>query len=240
MITIEQISQAYGETSVLTDVSLSVNQGEIFTLIGPNGSGKTTLLSLLAGLLPIQKGSITIDDNNLKSTPEAAKRVTAFIPDQPAIWPGMTGFEFLHFTGSLYNVPEATRKKRIPELLDLFTLDGTEHERFETYSRGNKQKFSFMAAFLIEPKVMLIDEPIVGLDPISIEILLQELATFTNNGGTVFIVSHTLDVAERMSDRFAFLHHGKIQGQGSLEELRSTIDHPSASLYQIYTELLKS
>ena len=174
----------------------------------------------------------------MTTDPIEAKRLTALIPDQPNIWPGMTGFEFLHFVGTLYGMTPRERDTKIQELLPLFTLDGTEHEQFDTFSRGNKQKFSVMAALLHSPKLILIDEPIVGLDPISIEILLTRLRDFCNEGGTVFMVSHTMDVSERISDTIGLLHSGTLAHQGTLDELRKIVGDDSASLTQIYTHLL--
>lgn len=238
MLTFSSVSQSYGTKQILHDISLEVQPGTIYSLIGPNGSGKTTLLSLAAGLLPVQSGTVTIGNHTLNTEPHEAKKLSALVPDQPSIWPGMTGFEFLHFVGSLYGMSLAERTTKISELLPLFTLDGTEHDQFDTYSRGNKQKFSFMAALIHSPQLILIDEPIVGLDPISIEILLTRLRQFCDEGGSVFMVSHTLDVAERISDTIGLLHNGRLEHQGTLTELRDKVQNPEASLTQIYTSLL--
>ena len=165
MLTLSHVTKHFGEKTAVDDVSFSVAPGEVFSLIGSNGSGKTTLLKMVVGLLRPDQGIISVNQDDTVEEPLKTKSLIGYIPDEPAAWPGMTGEEFLHFVGALYGVDENRRKQKIRELLPLFRIDGSEMDDFDGYSRGNKQKFSILAALLHEPKLLLIDEPIVGLDP---------------------------------------------------------------------------
>lgn len=238
MITLEHITRRFGEKVAVDDVSLSVASGEIFSLIGANGSGKTTIIKMIAGILRPDQGKINVAGHDTVESPIEAKRNIGYIPDEPAAWPGMTGEEFLHFVGALYSVPEETRRKKITELLPLFQLDGSETDLFDGYSRGNKQKFSILAALLHEPKVLLIDEPIVGLDVASAATTKKVFQEFAKNGGSVFLVTHTLPVAEAISDRIGILKQGKLVSIGTLEETRHRAERgPNASLEELYSAL---
>lgn len=238
MITLKNSTKKFGSKTAVDNVSFSVSSGEIFSLIGPNGSGKTTLIKMIAGLLRADQGNITVNEHDVATHPLEAKASIGYIPDEPVAWPGMTGEEFLHFVGALYNVPEDTRRKKITELLPLFKLDGSETDYFDGYSRGNKQKFSILAALLHEPKVLLIDEPIVGLDPESALIAKKIFKDFAAKGGTVLLVTHTLPVAETISDRIGVLQKGALISVGSLEDIRNRAGKDSsASLEELYDAL---
>lgn len=235
MLILDHVTKRFGEKIAVDDVSLSVAPGEIFSLIGSNGSGKTTLVKMIVGLLRPDLGTITVHQNNVVKEPLKTKSLIGYIPDEPATWPGMTGEEFLHFVGALYGIDEAKRTQKIHELLPLFHIDGSESDDFDGYSRGNKQKFSILAALLHEPKLLLIDEPIVGLDPESAVVAKNIFTEFAKNGGSVLLVTHTLPVAETISNRIGILKHGKIASIGSLADIREHIHQsPSASLEAIY------
>lgn len=239
MLTIEHLTKRFGDHIAVDGVSLAVNPGEIYALIGPNGSGKTTIVKTVAGLFAVNGGKVVVDGYDVSGDPVAAKRAIGYIPDDPAAFAGMTGEEFLHLTGALFSVPPALRAKKIPELLAIFGLAGTEKEPFESYSRGNKQKFSILAALLHEPKLLLIDEPIVGLDPESAKTAKRLFADFAERGGAVLLVTHTLPVAEEIASRIGLLKKGKIVAEGTLRELRARSHaDTAAALEDVYQGLL--
>jgi ABC-2 type transport system ATP-binding protein len=235
MLILDHVTKHYGEKTAVDDVSFSVAPGEVFSLIGSNGSGKTTLLKMVVGLLRPDQGIISVNQDDTVEEPLKTKSLIGYIPDEPAAWPGMTGEEFLHFVGALYGVDENRRKRKIRELLPLFRIDGSEMDDFDGYSRGNKQKFSILAALLHEPKLLLIDEPIVGLDPESALVAKDIFTGFAERGGSVLLVTHTLPVAETISDRIGILKHGKLIATGNLTDIRKRAHQdPSASLETLY------
>lgn len=242
MLEISQLEKTFGEEgAAVNDVSFSVEPGSIYSLIGPNGSGKTTIIKMIAGLLQPTAGSITIDDVDVVEAPTEAKAKIGYIPDNPTVWGKMTGREFLHFTGALYGMGEQKRERRINELLPVFSLEGVDNMYFEYYSRGNRQKFTVLAALLHEPKLLLIDEPIIGLDQESVEILEGLLRDFRDDGGAVLITTHILDIADHVTDAAGVLSAGKLQASGSLDELRSAADlADTATLKDIYAAFAKS
>lgn len=238
MLTVENLSKTFGKTDAVRDVSCAIGEGEIYALIGPNGSGKTTIIKLVAGLLRPTGGRITVGGHDVVCEPERSKSQIGYIPDDPVVWENMTGEEFLHMTGALFGVPERTRMRRIPELLSIFGLAGIEKEYFEQYSRGNKQKFTILAALLHDPKLLLIDEPIVGLDPKSAEVAEKLFSDFRKSGGSILVVTHTLPVAERIADRIGVLERGVLVAEDTLAGLRTRANAGvSASLEEVYKAL---
>lgn len=235
MLTIHNLSKHFGNKKAVDGVTFSINNGEIFTLIGPNSAGKSTIVKSIVGLLETKKGSINIGGYDVNKDSEKTKQLIGYIPDEPAVWPSMTGEEFLLFTQALYNVSEKERITRIPKLLERFHLKGLEKEYFEDYSRGNKQKFSITAAFSHEPKLLVIDEPIVGLDPEGAEIAKKLFVDFAKSGGSILLVTHTLSVAAQISDRIGFLKEGKLVAVGTLALLREQAHlSQDATLEEIY------
>lgn len=238
MLNLENLTKRFNKKLAVDSVSFSISPGEIFSLIGSNGSGKTTLIKMIAGLLRPDVGTVTVNGHNTIEAPFETKSCIGYIPDEPAAWPGMTGKEFLHFVGALYGVDEVTRAQRILELLPLFRLDGSETDDFDGYSRGNKQKFSILASLIHKPKLLLIDEPIVGLDPESAIVAKQVFVDFAKQGGAILLVTHTLPVAEAISNRIGVLKHGRLIAKGRLEEIRAqTHQTPDCSLETIYNML---
>lgn len=220
MLKVKNLTKKFNKIEAVKDVSFEVKSGEIFALIGPNGSGKTTIIKTIAGLLKPTNGAVLVDSHDVTKEPQAAKQVIGYIPDEPSIWSRMTGEEFLHFSGALYNVEEKKRESKIPELMKIFDLAEIEKSYFEDYSRGNKQKFTILAALLHNPKLLLIDEPIVGLDPTSAETAKSKFSEYARNGGAVLVVTHTLPVAEEIADRIGVLDKGKLTAIGSFSELK--------------------
>ncbi len=240
MLKVHNVTKKFGKNTAVNNVSFSIEKGEIFSLIGPNSAGKSTLVKSIVGLLQPTSGTITVNDHNTHTSPEKAKQDIGYIPDEPSIWSHMTGEEFLLFTQALFGVDEATRIKRLPELLDIFNLRGIEKNYFEDYSRGNKQKFSILAATSHAPKLLLIDEPIVGLDPSGAEIAKKMFVDYAKNGGSILLVTHTLPVAEEISHRIGFLKNGTLVAQGTLDELREKAGlGKDASLEEVYKKLLE-
>jgi len=238
MLELKKTSKQFNRTQAVKEVDLKIEPGKIFSLIGPNGSGKTTIIKLVAGLLRPTSGRIIINGVDMGLEPVRAKSHVGYIPDEPTAWDAVTGEEFLHLVGALYGIPEKERTRQIPDLLDRFGLAGVEKDYFEDYSRGNKQKFTILAALLHSPKLLLIDEPIVGLDPVSAEKAENIFREFAGQGGSVLMVTHTLPVAERVSDRIGLLDQGRLAAAGSLDHLRSQAGlDKTAGLDRVYKNL---
>ena len=238
MLTINNLSKRFGGVTAVDGFNLKVSKGEIIALLGPNGSGKTTVVKMIAGLLHPNNGSIEISGHDLSKMPLQAKQQLGYVPDDPFVWSGMTGAEFLGFTGALYGMDKQARGERIPALLERFDIAGIADRAFEDYSRGNKQKFSILAGLLHRPEVLLVDEPIVGLDPSSAEVAETLFKEFRASGGSLLLVTHTLPVAERVADRIGILVYSKLRAFGTLSELRKQAKLPAdADLSRIYSAL---
>ncbi len=241
MLTITHLTKQFGNKKALTNITLTLKEGEIFALIGPNSSGKSTLVKTVTGLLAPTSGKVVVGGHDIEKETQKAKSLIGYIPDEPSVWSKMTGEEFLHFTLALYGIPESIRRKHFEKYLTRFELTDTMHEYFESFSRGNKQKFSITAALSHAPKLLLVDEPIVGLDPIGAEIAKDLFVEFARSGGAVLLVTHTLAVAEEIADRIGFLKHGELIAVGTLEELRAQASLPSsASLQEVYEHFATS
>lgn len=239
MIEIKGVSKKFQDKTFVHTLDLYIKKGEFYALIGPNGAGKSTFIKLLAGLLRPTKGDILLDGVSMLSDPKEAKSLIGYIPDEPTIWDGMTGFEFLNFVGSLYNIPASQREKDIKKLLKIYKLSGTEHQLYQDYSRGYKQKYSILAALLHNPSILLIDEPIVGLDPVSIDITKNILDVFVKEGGTVLMVTHTLFVAQELATRIGIFEKGRLKIEGTYKELVDKAHLPAkTSLDDVYKNYL--
>jgi len=238
MLIVHNLTKHFGNKKAVDGVSFTINEGEIFSLIGPNSSGKTTIVKSIVGLLQPTHGTITINNHDIAKHSEKAKNDIGYIPDEPSIWNHMTGGEFLYFTQALFGVDEKKRLASLPKLLETFSLQGLEKQYFEEYSRGNKQKFSITAAMSHHPKLLLIDEPIVGLDPTGAEIAKKLFVNYAKEGGAVLLVTHTLPVAQEISDRIGILKDGKLVAVGTMVELRTHAGvDVHASLDEIYKKL---
>lgn len=239
MLTINNLSKRFTETQALDEVFLTVQPGEIVALIGPNGSGKSTAVKIVSGLLRPDKGTVEVCKHDVVKEPISAKRALGYVPDEPYVWSGMTGEEFLHFTGALFEMSEHERITEMRPLLNIFGIESIAKGIFEEYSRGNKQKFSLVAALMHHPKVLLVDEPIVGLDPTSAVIAEQLFKEYAKQGGALLLVTHTLPVAERVADRIALLVYSKLRVSGTLTELQVQANlTKKATLNEIYTVLV--
>lgn len=229
MIEIQGVTKKFHSKTIIKDLDLTIKKGEFYALIGPNGAGKSTLIKMLVGLLHPDSGDIMIDGVSMVNNPQVAKALIGYIPDEPTVWDGMTGFEFLNFVGALYNFPVDERHRNIRKLLRLYKMNGTEHQLYQDYSRGYRQKYSILAALLHDPKILLIDEPIIGLDPVSIDVTKDILKMFIEEGGTVLMVTHTLFIAQELATRIGIFEKGKLKAEGSYKELAEHMDLPKKS-----------
>ncbi len=220
MLKVNNLTKFFDNNKAVDNVSFSIKEGEIFSLIGPNSSGKTTIVKNIIGLLEPTKGNITINGFDISKDKEKAKALIGYIPDEPSIWPYMTGEEFINFTKALFFVKDKNHKKDYEKLISEFDLNGVEKKYFEEYSRGNKQKFSIISAMSHKPKLLLIDEPIVGLDPTSASIAKDLFVKYKKSGGAILLVTHTLPVAQEISDRIGVLKNGELIAIGTFEELK--------------------
>lgn len=237
MIQLRDLSKNYGRFTAVDRLNLEVPRGELFGFLGPNGAGKTTTLRMIAGILQPTSGSVTIGGQDIQDDPEAAKAKLGFIPDRPYVYEKLTGAEFLRFVAALYGQEGAGVERRIDELLDLFELAPWKDELTESYSHGMRQKLLISSAMVHRPEVIVVDEPMVGLDPKSARTLKDLLRAFVGRGGTVLMSTHTLEVAEGMCDRIAIIQHGKLAASGTMEELRRETASEGLTLERLFLKL---
>ncbi|MEK7534669.1 MAG: ABC transporter ATP-binding protein [Patescibacteria group bacterium] len=217
------LSKQFDHIKAVNSVNLEIQTPQVYALIGPNGSGKTTLIKLLVGLLRPTHGSVSIFGHDILQEGEKAKEMFGYISDDPSPYDYLSGIEFLTLTGKLRRLPSSVIHDRISELLSLFPIQDIVYQRMGLYSRGNRQKLAFLAAFIAQPRLLIIDEPIVGLDPTSIDIFGKALKTFARNGGTVFFATHILSFAKRYADRVGIMHAGRIAREENIS-LRVSLD----------------
>ena len=236
MIRLDGLTKRYGDFTAVDGIDLEVARGELFGLLGPNGAGKTTTLRIIAGILQPTAGSVTIGGIQLALQPALAKAKLGFIPDRPFIYEKLTGAEFLRFVAGLYGQSGAVVEHRGAELLALFDLDEWRDELVESYSHGMRQKLIIASAFVHRPEVIVVDEPMVGLDPKAARLLKDLFRAYVERGNTIVMSTHTLEVAETLCDRVAIVQNGRVAALGTMDELRATSD-ADASLEQIFLRL---
>lgn len=237
MIDISNLSKSYnkGQVKAVDGLNLKVNRGEIFGFLGPNGAGKTTTIKMIVGLLNPDTGSITIDGTDIAKEPIEAKRKMGYVPDEPVLYERLTGLEYLNFMADVYQVPASVRKKRIESYLDMFDLKDAAADLIKSYSHGMRQKTALAGALLHDPKLWILDEPMVGLDPKSAHLLKNQMREHCDKGNTVFFSTHVLEVAEKLCDRVGIIHKGKLIAIGTIDELRH--GDQKDSLENIFLEL---
>lgn len=231
------MTKKFGGRAAISGLTLQIDPGEIYGLIGPNGSGKTTTIKMIAGLYRPTKGSISIGGIDVAKTPTRAKRRIGYVPDDPAGYDRLTGREFLEFVGQLYGMERGARDRKIDELLERYDLGRLADGLFGRYSRGTKQKFSILAALLHAPSLLLVDEPMVGLDPASAVATEELFREFARAGGAILLSTHTLAVAEILCGRFGLLQEGRLAAEGTLVDLRARAGLGSGTLEECYLKL---
>ena len=237
MIHLKELTKNYGKFVAVDSLNLEIPSGQLFGLLGPNGAGKTTTLRMIAGILRPTTGSIEIGGDNIVSDPMKAKARLGFIPDRPFIYEKLTGSEFLRFVAGLYGQDGNELEQRIDRWLDLFELSAWKDELIESYSHGMRQKLIISSALIHKPQYIVVDEPMVGLDPKGARMLKDIFRGFVERGGTVLMSTHTMEVAEVMCDRIAIIQEGKIVAAGSMSELREQTAAGDASLEELFLKL---
>jgi ABC-2 type transport system ATP-binding protein len=219
MIELYQLSKRYGHTLAVDNLSLSIPQGQIFGFVGPNGAGNTTTIRRMMGLLLPTSGHVVLGGHDLHQQPLAAKQLCGFVPDRPHVYEKLTGSELLDFSAGLYRVDEAVRARRHGHLLDLFALEHCKDELIESYSHGMKQRLVMAAALIHRPRILIVDEPMVGLDPRGARLIKEVFRRMSQRGVAILMSTHTLEVAQEMCHRVSIIQRGRIIAQGSVDEV---------------------
>jgi ABC-2 type transport system ATP-binding protein len=239
MIDIKGLTKFYGSLAALKELNLHIGPGEIFGFIGPNGAGKTTTIKMLAGLLIPTAGTARVAGFDIQAQPEEAKRRIGYIPDRPYLYEKLSGRDFFTFVGDLFGIDRAEQARRLNHYFDLFKLRGAADQFIENYSHGMRQKLVFATALMHEPAVLIVDEPMVGLDPQSARTIKTLLREQARAGKTLFLSTHTLSVAEELADRIGVIHHGRILFLGTIAELKERMarDGSLEELFLLVTEV---
>ena len=232
MLKIEHLTKTYGEKKAVDDLSLHIAPGEIYGFIGHNGAGKTTTLKSIAGILRFDEGEITIDGTSVKNDPLACKKKLAYIPDNPDLYEFMTGIKYLNFISDIFGVSADDRQARIRKYADLFELTNDLAQPIASYSHGMKQKLAIISAWVHEPRLIIMDEPFVGLDPKASHLLKGMMRELCDRGGAIFFSTHVLEVAEKLCDKVAIIKGGKLIRSGTMETVKG-----DDSLEDVFLEL---
>ncbi len=220
MIQTRHLVKKYGDKFAVNDVSFEVSAGEIFGFLGPNGAGKTTTIKMIVGLLQPTSGAVKVGNFDVQTHPQQAKSISGYVPDTPNLYAKLSGRELLRFVGDLYGIEKSQVERRSEELLRLFDLTGAGDDTIDSYSHGMQQKTALAAALVHDPRVLVLDEPTVGLDPKSARLIKDILRQMAERGAAVFLSTHILEIAERMCDRIGIIHQGQLIAVGSMSELR--------------------
>lgn len=239
-LNVKNLSKSYQRPAV-DNLNLKINAGEFYALLGPNGAGKTTTLKMVSGLLKADKGSISIFGHDTTSDPIGAKSITAWVPDEPMIYDRLTPLEYLEFVAGLWNIPANKAKHGAEELLSILDLEANAYERCERFSKGMRQKVALAGALIHDPKLIILDEPLTGLDAGSARLVKDVLLKRVSEGCTVILTTHILEVAERMAQRIGVISDGRLICEGTLEELRSerSDGNTQASLEEIFLDVVE-
>ena len=237
MIAVEHLVKRFGKFTAVDGVSINVEPGQIHGFLGPNGAGKTTSIRMIAGLLKPDEGRILVNGHDLAREPEAAKAALGFIPDRPFIYDKLTAGEFLRFHGGLYGMDGGDTEARITEMLEIFELGRWQHELVESFSHGMKQRLVMSAAFLHRPKAVLVDEPMVGLDPRGARLIKDIFRLMASRGVAILMSTHTLEVAQEMCDLISIILKGKIIAHGSVADVRNMAGTPNEELTPVFLKL---
>lgn len=232
MVEIKNLSKSYGDKKVVDNLSLTINDGEIYGFIGHNGAGKTTTIKCVIGILAFEEGSILIDGLSIKDKPLECKKKIAYIPDNPDLYNYMSGIEYLNFIGDVFKVSQLEREKAIDKYASVFEIKDSLANPISSYSHGMRQKLAIIAAWLHKPDLIIMDEPFVGLDPKASHDLKMMMREFCDNGGSIFFSTHVLEVAEKLCDKVAIIKEGKLIKSGTMDEVKG-----DSSLESVFLEL---
>lgn len=232
MLKIEHLTKKYGDFKAVDDLSLHIASGEIYGFIGHNGAGKTTTLKSVVGILQFDNGEIYIDGTSITADPLKCKKEIAYIPDNPDIYEFMTGIKYLNFVADIFGVSAADRQEKIRKYAEIFELSSDLAQPISTYSHGMKQKLAIISAWIHSPKLIIMDEPFVGLDPKAAHLLKGMMREICDNGGAIFFSTHVLEVAEKLCDKIAIIKEGKLVRSGTMEEVKG-----DDSLEAVFLEL---
>lgn len=232
MLMIEHLTKRYGEKTAVEDLSLHIHPGEIYGFIGHNGAGKTTTLKSVVGILAFDEGKIMIDGHSITEDPITCKKILAYIPDNPDLYDFMSGIKYLNFIADVFGIPADVRQEKIRKYADLLELSSDLAQPISAYSHGMRQKLAVIAAWIHAPKLIVMDEPFVGLDPKASHLLKQMMREHCDEGGAIFFSTHVLEVAEKLCDKVAIIRQGKLVANGETETVRG-----NESLEDVFLEL---
>lgn len=232
MIDIRNLTKIYGQKKAVDNLSLHIGAGEMYAFIGHNGAGKTTTIKSICGLLDFDEGAIYVDGVSIKDNPLECKKKIAYLPDNPDLYDFMSGIKYLNFIANIFGVSREDRLERIRRYGDMFEITKDLGQPISSYSHGMKQKLAIISALIHDPKVLIMDEPFVGLDPKATFLLKEEMKRICDNGGAIFFSTHVLDVAEKICDKIAIIKNGKLVRSGSMEEIKG-----DESLESVFLEL---
>lgn len=233
MITIKNLRKKYGSKEVLKGIDININDGDIYAFVGSNGAGKTTTIKCMLGILPFDSGDVLFDNVSINDEPLKIKQDLAYIPDNPDIYEHLTGYEYLSFIADMYDTDDKVKKENIKKYSKLLEIDTKLNDKIGSYSHGMKQKIVIISALIHEPKVIIMDEPFVGLDPLSTHTLKDIMKDLTKEGKIIFFSTHVLDVAEKLCNKIAIIKNGKILTEGTMKEITK-----NSSLEDIFLELV--
>jgi ABC-2 type transport system ATP-binding protein len=239
MIQLIDLTKRYGKLAAVNGLNLEVPAGQIFGFLGPNGAGKTTTIRVMMGILKATSGRVLLDGHDVVSEAQAAKAIAGFIPDRPFIYEKLTGGEFLRFVGKLHGLNSARLEERIAELLEHLELSSWKHELVEGYSHGMKQRLVVCAALIHQPRILIVDEPMVGMDPRGARTLKDLFRALAQDGVTIFLSTHSIDTAEEICHRIGIIRQGKLIACGSMAELQGQADGNHSNLESVFLELTR-
>ena len=240
MLELKSITKRYNVSSVpaVFDLNLKLNKGEIFGFIGPNGAGKSTTIKMITGILKPTEGEIFIDGFSMSKDPVKCKATFGYVPDNPDVYERLTGADYLNFMADVYNVSSSERKERIKKYTEMFGIRNAINQQIKSYSHGMKQKLVLTGALIHQPKLWILDEPMVGLDPMSAKILKEEMKEHCKKGNTIFFSTHVLEVAEKICDRVGIINQGELVAVGSVDDLKIKAKNGDSSLEDIFINII--
>jgi ABC-2 type transport system ATP-binding protein len=239
MILLDSLTKRYGDFTAVAGIDLEIGEAQIFGLLGPNGAGKTTTLRMIAGILRPDSGRVLVAGYDNVANPIEARKLLGFVPDRPFVYDKLTGAELLRFSAGLYGLTGPDVETRVDELLELWDLAPWKDQLVESYSHGMRQKLIISSALIHKPRVLVVDEPMVGLDPRSAWLLKDVLRTFAEGGGTALVSTHTLELAESLCDRLAVIDKGRVVASGSIDDLRREASSETAGLEEIFLKITR-